>query len=157
MPKESRVHPLLLVLIAISLAAVAQICFKIGMGGAAIAGAPGKQAFILLRAVFTPFVFVGLTLYVISTVLWLKLLSTQELSYIYPMIALSYVLVTILSIVILKEQVPPLRWLALLVICLGVAMLAILGKNPQAKVSAAPAAISQVPDANPQNLHGSEQ
>jgi|GEM_PF-4384420 len=60
MLKEPRVHPLLLVLIAISLAAVAQICFKTGMDNIAIAGGPTKQALVLLRAIFTPFVFVGL-------------------------------------------------------------------------------------------------
>jgi uncharacterized membrane protein len=147
------VHPLLMVLIAISLAAVAQILFKTGMTGAALSGAPGEQTRTILRAVFTPMVFSGLFLYGVSTLLWLKLLSTQELSYIYPMIAVSYVMVTLLSIIFLKEQVPPLRWLALLVICLGVAMLAILGKNPRTQTSAAPAPVSQGPEAGAKNLH----
>jgi drug/metabolite transporter (DMT)-like permease len=156
MQKEPRVHPLLLVLIAISLAAVAQIFFKTGMNDLKLDGAPGQQTLLILRAVFKPAVFFGLFLYVVSTVLWLKLLSTQELSYIYPMIAVSYVMVTVLSIVVLKEDVPPLRWLALLVICLGVAMLAILGKNSQTQASATPKAISQAVNANSQNLYDSK-
>jgi drug/metabolite transporter (DMT)-like permease len=127
--KEPLVHPLVLVLIAVSLGAAGQILLKQGMGGVEITGPLGRQGRILLRAILTPYVFLGITLYAVSTLFWLKVLTTQELSYVYPMIAVSYVMVTILSIIFLQERVNPMRWLALVVICAGVAMLAIWGNN----------------------------
>ena len=139
--KEVHVHPLFLVLIAVSLGSVGQVFLKTGMGGTSITGSFAEKGMELLRAIINPYVLIGLSLYVISTLFWLVVLSTQKLSYVYPMIAVGYVLTTMLSFVILHERVKPLGWLALLVICLGVAMLAVLGgdqassktKNPQTK------------------------
>ena len=140
-PKEVRVHPLLLVLIAVSLGAVGQVFLKHGMGGVSISGSIVEKAIRLLHAILTPYVFIGILLYVISTLFWLVVLTTEKLSYVYPMIAVGYVLTTMLSLLFLHERVKPLGWLSLFVICLGVAMLAVLGgdralsktKNPQIK------------------------
>lgn len=121
-------HPLLLVLIAISIGAIAQILLKKGMTGIILLG-PAS----LIAAVFTPYVFVGLALYAFSTLFWLKVLSTQELSYVYPMIAVSYVIVAVLSAFFLHEKISLMRGLSLAVICAGVAMLATLGANKTSK------------------------
>jgi len=123
------VHPLLLVFIAVALGAVGQICLKQGMGGMRISGPLPQKLVGLVSAIFTPYVFCGLFLYAVSTLFWLTVLTTQELSYVYPMIAVGYVVVTVLSLVFLHEQVSPLRWLSLFIICVGVAMLALLGAN----------------------------
>jgi len=120
-------HPLILVLFAVMLGAVGQILLKQGMGGLDISGAIGAKLTGILKAMLQPYVLAGLCCYVISTLFWLLVLTTQELSYVYPMIAIGYVLVTILSVIFLREHVPPLRWVSLGVICLGVAMLATLG------------------------------
>ncbi len=122
-------HPLLLVLIAVALGAVGQIFLKQGMGGMKLSGAGAQRVLSLLAAILKPAVFTGLLLYAISTLFWLTVLTTQQLSYVYPMIAVGYVLVTVLSVLFLREQVSALRWLSLLVICAGVAMLAVWGGN----------------------------
>lgn len=144
----STVHPLVLVLIAVSLGAAGQIFLKQGMREVALTGALGQQARLLFRAILTPNVFFGLVLYAVSTLFWLKVLSTEELSYVYPMIAVSYALVTILSAIFLHERVNPMRWISLLVICLGVAMLAIWGANKVQSQGQAPSVQSPQPGAD---------
>ena len=55
---------------------------------------------------------------------WLVALSRVELSYAYPFISLSYVLVLLASTTLFKEQVSPLRMLGVAAICLGIYVVA---------------------------------
>jgi hypothetical protein len=63
------------------------------------------------------------------------------------MIAISYIIVTILSIPMLHEKVPVGRWISLSVICLGVVLLATLGAGNEQQHHAVsntqPGALSQ--------------
>lgn len=56
-----------------------------------------------------------------ATALWLVALSKIELSYAFPLLSSGYVIVAVLSTVFLKEKISWMRWMAILVICLGVA------------------------------------
>jgi drug/metabolite transporter (DMT)-like permease len=55
-----------------------------------------------------------------ATALWLVALSKIELSYAFPLLSSGYVIVAVLSMVFLKERISWMRWMAILVICLGV-------------------------------------
>ena|SRR5207253_1319979 len=105
--------------------AAAQILMKIGAGkipnvsGAAILANP----LIILGDI--PLMG-GLSCYGLFTLLLIFALRDGELSVIYPVIALTYVWVTFLSIVLFHEAMNPLKVCGVLVIVLGVA---ILGKN----------------------------
>jgi drug/metabolite transporter (DMT)-like permease len=68
-------------------------------------------------------VLTGLFLYFISAAIWLVILSTVDLSFAYPFIGLSYVLVLILSRFILKEEVNPIRWIGAFIITAGVVII----------------------------------
>ena len=57
---------------------------------------------------------------IITALAWILALSKAELSHIYPFMALSYVLVALFSLLIFKEDVTALRWVGIVVICLGV-------------------------------------
>lgn len=70
----------------------------------------------------------GLALYGISTVLLTLALRDAELSLLYPVISLTYVWVTILSVLVFHEALTPFKVLGVAVICAGVAM---LGKKRQ--------------------------
>ena len=65
----------------------------------------------------------GLSLYGVSTVLLVLALRDGELSLLYPVIALTYVWVTILSLVIFHDRANPLRMAGIGVIVIGVAVL----------------------------------
>lgn len=110
-------HILLLVLIAVTLGSFGQVAMKWGMNHAG--------AFSLLRAIFTPYVFLGFVLYGVSSLFWLTVLrKAAQLSYVYPLIASSYIIVAILSYFIFKDQLGWQRWLGIVLICVGVAFVA---------------------------------
>ena len=113
-------HPLALVAFSVLLGAVGQILLKHGMSSVNGTGLLG-----LLRAgILNPAVLLGIFLYGISLVFWLNVLHTQELSYVYPMIAVGYVLVSLMSWWLFQDHVSALRGAGILLICVGVAFVA---------------------------------
>jgi multidrug transporter EmrE-like cation transporter len=78
----------------------------------------------LLIAIFTyPKLFAGYSLYGISTVLMIIALKYSELSILYPVIAMTYVWVTGLSVLFFKETLDAWKLSGLAAIVLGVAIL----------------------------------
>jgi multidrug transporter EmrE-like cation transporter len=73
--------------------------------------------------VANPQLFVGYGLYGINTVLMAYALKGRELSRLYPIIALTYVWVTLLSVVMLNEHVNFFRMLGITAIVVGVSIL----------------------------------
>jgi len=65
----------------------------------------------------------GLSLYGISTVLLVLALRDGELSLLYPVIALTYAWVTLLSVVVFHERINPIKLGGIAVIIAGVAVL----------------------------------
>ena len=65
----------------------------------------------------------GYGLYGISTVLLVLALRDGELSILYPVISLTYVWVTFLSLIFFKESMNPYKLLGVLIIVVGVAVL----------------------------------
>ena len=66
----------------------------------------------------------GMTLYFLSAVVWLYLLTKLEISLVQPILALTYVITPILAIIFLGENVPPLRWIGIGVVIIGVFLIA---------------------------------
>ena len=78
------------------------------------------------RILTTPSLFIGYSLYALSTVLLVLALRHGELSLLYPVIALTFVWVTILSVLIFHDSMNPFRLAGIAIIVSGVA---ILGKD----------------------------
>lgn len=114
----------LLLMIAISLGAFGQIALKKGMQNPRL-GEPGPA--MILQAVFTPYVLLGLSLYAVSSCFWLVVLSKWNLSYAYPMIAISYVGVVFLSRLFFHDQVLPLQWVGIVLMVTGLVLVAHYG------------------------------
>ncbi len=72
------------------------------------------------RAFTAPPVLLGVLAYGLSSIFWLILLSRVDLSYAYPALSLGYVAVVLVSWLLLGEGVSLVRWVGVLVICLGV-------------------------------------
>jgi drug/metabolite transporter (DMT)-like permease len=114
-------HPLVMLFIALGLGSVGQLSLKTGMEKAPEA----KTALDVVRAMITqPYVTVGMLCYVFSSLMYLRVIQKWDLSLVYPMVALSYVLVTILSWALLHEKIPSIRVAGLVLICLGVCLMA---------------------------------
>ena len=114
----SRRQPVGLVFCCTILGAAAQVLMKTGANHMAQPGVLGMLTNLPLMA--------GYCVYGISTLLLVLALKDGELSLLYPVIALTYVWVTILSFVIFRDDVNPWRLLGIALIVIGVA---ILGKG----------------------------
>ena len=123
--KLNLLSSVLLILLSISIAVTGQILLKIGIDRIGINGFGSMKALTGLFSgiIRSPMVLTGLFLYFISAAIWLVILSTVDLSFAYPFIGLSYVLVLILSKFILKEEVNPIRWIGGFIITAGVVII----------------------------------
>ena len=123
--KLSLLSSVMLILLSISIAVTGQILLKIGIDRIGVVGFGSMKAFTSLFSgiIRSPMVLTGLFLYFISAVIWMVILSTVDLSFAYPFIGLSYVLVLVLSKFILKEEVNPIRWAGAFIITVGVVII----------------------------------
>ncbi len=112
-----------LILLSVTVAAVAQLTLKHGMNAVNDDLAPGKfgvDARSLGVLVRTPAIYAGLFLFGLSALVWLVVLSRASLSFAYPFAALTYVLILLFDLFILDETVPPLRWAGVAFIVAGI-------------------------------------
>ena len=106
-----------LILTNVVLLVAGQLLFKTGLQRI------GALTLHNLPAVFlSPFIWAGLALYVIGTVIWFAVLSRAPLNVVYPLQSLAYVLALFGSILIFREQVTAIRWIGVAVILLGVVL-----------------------------------
>jgi multidrug transporter EmrE-like cation transporter len=70
-------------------------------------------------------VLIGVLIFGVSMVFWIFALSGLELSYAYPMVSISYVLIALGSKIFFKENVSLKRWISIIVICIGVILVSI--------------------------------
>ncbi|MFZ3085838.1 MAG: EamA family transporter [Candidatus Hydromicrobium sp.] len=113
---------ILLILFSISIAVAGQILLKIGINRIGMVNFGSLYALkqLFFGVIKSPMVISGLFLYVISAAIWLVVLSAVDLSFAYPFIGFTYVMVLVLSKFILKEDVNPIRWAGALIITIGV-------------------------------------
>ena len=122
---RGRRRSLLLVCACTALGAAAQILMSVGthrLGHSSVVGLLGSPAGWLKLATNTPLL-TGYSLYGLSAVLLVLALRNAELSILYPIIALTYVWVAILSWALLHEQIHPARMVGIALIIVGVAVL----------------------------------
>ncbi len=106
-----------LIVVGVLLNAFAQICLKKGL----VQGMTMELGAIV-RLVFTPWILAGLGCYAVSVLVWMKALSLVDASYAYPFLALGFLVNALLARGFLGEAIPPLRWVALGIIVLGVGL-----------------------------------
>jgi drug/metabolite transporter (DMT)-like permease len=114
-------RPVLLVFGCTVLGAAAQIFMKFGANRLAHPRLIGMATNLPLLC--------GLVLYGLSTVLLVLALKDGELSLLYPVIALTYVWVTVLSLLILHDRPNPYKLAGIAIIVIGVSVLGRGGKR----------------------------
>lgn len=118
------VKALPLILAGVLLNAFAQIAMKKGLH--AVGGMTWDLP-SLFRLGVNPWTLTCLGCYAVSVVLWAGALNLVEVNYAYPFLALGFLVNALLSQAVLGESIPPLRWGALSLIILGVALQAFTG------------------------------
>jgi drug/metabolite transporter (DMT)-like permease len=118
-PKTARRLALILAFGCTVLLATAQILMKGGSQGHAV----DDPIQLVIAILHSPKLFLGYALLGISTVVMVLALKYGELSIIYPVIALTYVWVTGLSVLIYGEVINPWKVAGISTVMLGVAVL----------------------------------
>jgi drug/metabolite transporter (DMT)-like permease len=111
-----------LALLAPAIGTVGQLLLKhvmrsIGPIGVGEIAAPKQLALALC---LNPQFLLATALYFCGFVIWLVVLSRLDLSLAYPILALSYFLVPLLSWLLFGEHIPAMRWCGIGIICVGV-------------------------------------
>ncbi|MBI2865680.1 MAG: EamA family transporter [Chloroflexi bacterium] len=81
---------------------------------------PGLVLSGLVRAFTNAYVLGGFSFIFLGSVFWLSVISRVPLSFAYPLLSLSYVLVVIMAWLILKENVSLTRMVGIFIIVSGV-------------------------------------
>ena len=118
METHSKYIPLILFTVLTN--AAAQILLKKGvilLGGFEMSSSGVLS--VLPRAVFNPFIVLGLATFVVSMASHLLVLSRVELSFAYPFLSLAYVVVTAYAYFVFKEDVDAYRVIGIFLICAG--------------------------------------
>lgn len=108
-----------LIVVSIALAIVGQLLMKYGMmmfGQFAVTDLLSK----LFPMIFQPYVFMGIVAFAISSVFWLVVLSRMDLSLVYPLVSIGYIVVAIFGSIYFGESVTLVRWIGIITICVGV-------------------------------------
>ncbi len=113
-----------LVLLSVTTSVAGQTAIKIGVSQPGASEA-ASGIVSLIEMIFTsPFVLLGLALYAVGALAWIAVLAHMDLSLAYPFLALNFVLIALVSKFVLGEDIPPLRWAGILVICTGIILVA---------------------------------
>lgn len=74
----------------------------------------------LVRALLNPLVILCFAFGFIAALAWIAAVSKSDLSFAYPFVSLSYPLVLLFASLLLKESVPVMRWIGILIIMFGI-------------------------------------
>lgn len=77
-----------------------------------------------MRSYSNIYVISAVVLTIVAALAWIQAVSKTEISYIYPFMALSYLLVAVFSLWMFHENVTLLRMAGILVVCVGVFLVA---------------------------------
>lgn len=114
----------MLVALVVLLSAAGNVLLSVGMKhvGAVDLRSVSALAAAAAATFGSPMVWLGIGSLVLFFVCYLLLLSWADYSFVSPVTAIGYVIVPLLGWSLLGEQVSPLRWSGIALICVGVAL-----------------------------------
>lgn len=108
---------------SVAMASAGQIFLKLGVRALSASGialsAPGG----VVAAMLQPALIAGVLAFATSMLLWIVAIQGQQLSYVYPLAALGYILVTLLSVAIFGDSLNGWKVGGILLIVVGVGVL----------------------------------
>ena len=119
------INIILYIISSVSLSAFAQIVLKMGMSNAkvqndlVIAGNLFEKLFIALTNVY---VVAGISMYLLSMILWLVVLAKIDVSVAYPFVGLGFIITMVLGFLLLNEQISTMRVMGTVLVVCGVLM-----------------------------------
>jgi len=110
---------ILLLIVCVLLAIAGQIFLKTGMNQIGSINVKSLLSSKFFSIVFQKYVFIGIVCYFSGAMLWLVVLSQVDVSYAYPLLAISYVFVAIYSWIFFGENITTYRALGIILITIG--------------------------------------
>jgi drug/metabolite transporter (DMT)-like permease len=105
--------------------AAAQVLLKQGMLSLGPLSFSAETAVArVFQIVFNPWVFAGLSMFVISMASHLFVLSKVDLSFAYPFLSLAYVVVAVIAWMVFKEDLGTYKIAGIALICVGTILIA---------------------------------
>lgn len=111
---------LITILISVLLGALGQIFVKMGAGNIDFKFEGIKIFSLFVNILRNIPIMIGIILYLISFIIWIKVLSEVDLSYAYPMVSLGYVFVLIISHFLFNENISIMKIVGIIFIVVGV-------------------------------------
>ena len=108
-------NSIILALINTFIVSTGQILLKLGSTGKQI-----NNITELIKLMFSPLTILAIVIYACTTVLWIFILNRSQMSTVYPIQALAFPIVLIVSSVLFKENVTLIKYLGVSLICIGV-------------------------------------
>ena len=122
--KSSSLHfkTYLLILLMVIFGPLGNVLLGKGMKriGAASLGTPAEALEVLSRVLTSGTIWLGIGSLITFFVAYTLVLSWADYSYVQPASAVAYGMVALLAHFMLREVVTPMRWMGVLLICLGV-------------------------------------
>lgn len=115
----------ILVLISSTLAVAANLMLRAGVDRAGGFGTPSTSLVIaFFNLTKQPFFDIGIIMYGLATLVWIKILSNEPLSVAYPiLVSITFTLVTLGAVLIFHETISTHKILGLLVIFAGLVII----------------------------------
>ena len=118
--KRVKMYFLIFLFIAIFLGAFGQISLKYGLNKVGKITFQSLFTFNGFTNVFSNlFILLGCLFYLISLFAWLTALSSLDVSYMYPLLSISYVITAFIAFFLLKENITLFRWIGIIFILIG--------------------------------------
>lgn len=108
---------------AIVLASTGHLIIKLGLISAGHGAAQASGIGRLIETLFQPAVIGGLAIYGVGTLLWISAVARRNISFLYPLTALNYVIVSVGGKLWFGETISTMRWTGIGIVVLGVALL----------------------------------
>ena len=108
------------ILISIAMGAGGQIFIKKGLNNIGIIDFSNGFITAYMKIFYSPLILFGLVIYALGVFFWLYGLSKVDLSFAFPFVSLSYLMVFVLSWWFLGENISLIRWSGMIIICFGV-------------------------------------
>ncbi len=118
---ETKVSAVTVVLLTTLLTSTAQILYKLGIGD--VTWSP--------KSILTnEYMVGGMVLYAVGGILIILALRGGEVSVLYPLIATSYIWVSFFSVRFLRESMNVWKWLGVITIVVGIALIGFGSREP---------------------------
>jgi len=114
----------LLILVSVSISAIAQVMLKMGVSGKHVQVALTGSLKDIVSAIATaPLVWLGLAMYFAGALAWLLVLARLEVSLAYPFVGLGFIFTMLLGFFLLGETVSLPRIGGPLLVVLGIVLI----------------------------------